>query len=145
MTIIEDSLDKLVMKIKEDTANKDVRFVKSYKSQQVDSPVKNYIVVASIDDLQVENDFIGELVGENMTGKEYKAVAHLKVYAPMNSNGNGLSELVHSLCTSIEKSDTDRLVEEVKMSSIEYDANLRTVYRTVTMTLGFCLCEEAYI
>lgn len=145
MTIIEESLDRLVTKIKEDMSPCDVRFVKAYKNQHTDSPIRGYLVTVALDNLHVEKDFIGGVVGDKMMGREYKASAWFKVYAPMDTNGNGLSELTAQLCSAIEKADSDKLVEDMKMSSIEYDANMRTVFRTVTLTLGFCLCEEAAI
>ncbi len=66
MKVIEESLDRLIQRIKLtneilDSENQ-IRFIKAYKEQYMESPVSGFLVAVGLDDLQINNNFIGDFV-----------------------------------------------------------------------------------
>ena len=43
----------------------------------------------------------------------------------------------------LAKADTDRALQDLSLSGIVYDTTARTVYRDLTLTLGYVLGKEA--
>ena len=145
MKQIEHSVNTLVRKIKQDNRLKDYTFVKGFSCVEHPEPLTGYMIAVSTLDLDVDTNFVGENVGENLKGRLETATVKFRVYAPKNDGGDGLLSLCCDLSDAIEKCDTLNVCEDVKISPIAFDNDAHTVYRDVVATLSFCVYEEVAI
>ena len=143
MTQIETNVHKMVSRIKRDKSMKDITFVKGFSNTDHPDPLLEYMVAVSTLDTQVGTRFVGDKVGENISGSMYNTSLKFRVYAPKNAGGDGLTALCYELCEAIKRSDTLKVLQDIKTSGIAFDDNAKTVYRDVVCELSFCLYEEA--
>lgn len=142
MRQIEDNINELVLKIKQDENLKDYCFVKGFSATDHPNPLRGYLIAVSTLDTQVGTSFIGENVGENLKGSIFNATVKFRVYAPKKAGGDGLLSLSQILCEAIKRCDTQNVCEDISVSSIAFDNDAMTVYRDVVAELSFCMYEE---
>lgn len=142
MTEIRRQIDRLIIRLKQQDALSAVRFVREYGGDPVETPVHGMLAAVGIVKTAREKSYLGGLLSGDTQGETYSAEVEIRVYAPQRENGSGLSELVSELLTGLEKADEEKLITETAASSIAFDSNLNTVYRSLTFRLEFCLCGE---
>ena len=142
MTEIQRRIDRLVLRLKRQHALADVRFVREYGSERVETPVRGMLAVVSLVTAAREKGYIGGFLSSSVRGESYEAKAEIRVYAPQSENGSGLSELVSELLIGLKTADEEGIITEENASSIEFDPEMNAIYRTVTFSLAFCICEE---
>ena len=81
-------------------------------------------------------------MSSSVKGETYGAQAEIRVYAPADENGSGLSELVCELMSGLEDADEENVVSDITASSIEFDPDVNAVFRKVEFSMEFCLCKE---
>lgn len=143
MTQIEDNINALVRRIKQEEELKDFTFVKGFSSLDHPNPLYSNLIAVSTLDTQVETQFVGESVGEGLKGSIVNATVKFRIYATKNDGGDGLLSLCCALCDVIKRCDRENVCEDIKISSINFDSDANTVYRDVISELSFCLYEEA--
>lgn len=142
MTQIRRQIDRLIIRLKQQAALQNVRFVREYGGEPVETPIRGMLAAVSIVKTARETGYIGGLLNSSLRGESYSAEVEILVYAPQGENGNGLSELVSEILSGLEKADGEGLITKAAASSIEFDPNLNTVFRRLGFTMEFCLCEE---
>ncbi|MBE6824880.1 MAG: hypothetical protein E7513_05985 [Ruminococcaceae bacterium] len=142
MKQIENYIDELVLKIKEDDSLSQYCFVKGFSAREFPDPLVGYIIAVSTLDTQVGVEFLSQAVGENLCGSMYNMTLKFRVYAPKNEGGEGLLALAHTLCETLRKNDSENVIQNITTSSISFDNDAMTVYRDVVAELSFCLYEE---
>lgn len=142
MTQIQSSVDALVKRIKGEEDFVDCTFVKGFSVLDCPNPLTGYMIAVSTLDTQVDAEFIGDSVGENLSGRMYNATVKFRLYAPKNDGGDGLSTLACSLMQAVRRCDIQNVCQDIKMSGIAFDSQAMTVYRDVVADLSFCMYEE---
>lgn len=143
MNQIEKQIDRIIVGLKRNAELDNVRFVREYGSHKIETPIKSVIAVVSVTDTAQSKSYIGGYLSSSIKGEEYHARVEIRVYAPADENGSGLSEIVSEMLTGLKKADNEKIVTESSASTIAFDADLNAIYRTLSFTISFCLCEEA--
>lgn len=142
MTQIQRQIDRLVIRLKQQEALKNVRFVREYATDYVETPVRGILAVVGIKETSREKGYIGGYVSSSVKGELYEAKAEIRVYAPQSENGSGLSELVGELLSGLRRADEEKIITEAGAFSIEFDPDLNAIFRRIAFCMEFCLCEE---
>ena len=142
MTQIQQCVDRIVDRLKMNDAFSGVRFIREYGNVSIETPVRGLLAVVGITNTSRKKGYIGGYLSSSVRGETYVATAEIRVYAPADEHGSGLSELVFELMTAIEAADAEKIVTSVSASSIEFDPDVNAVFRKVEFKLEFCLCGE---
>lgn len=142
MNQIEKQVDRIIAGLKRIEALKPVRFVREYGSHNVENPVTGLLAVVSVTDTSLSKSYIGGYLSSAIKGDSYAANVEIRIYAPADENGSGLSEIVSELLTGLKKADSEKIIVESDASSIAFDPDMNAIYRTVHFGIEFCLCEE---
>lgn len=142
MNRIERQVDRIIAGLKLIDGLRQIRFVREYGSRAAEAPVRGFLAVVSVTDMSASKSFIGEYLSQGVKGELFCAKAEIRVYAPADENGSGLSELVGELMAGLKRADTEKVITSTGATSIEFDPDMNAVFRTVTLELEFCLCEE---
>ena len=142
MTQIRQRIDRIIGRVKQNAAFGGVRFIREYGNIAVETPVRGFLAVVGMTDASRRKGYIGGYLSPSVRGETCGATVEIRVYAPADENGSGLSELVCGLMTALEAADEENLITSVSASSIEFDPDVNAVYRKVEFKLEFCLCEE---
>ena len=142
MTQIRRHVDWLSIRLKQRAAFTGVRFVREYGNDSMETPVRGHIAVVGITKTERKKGYIGGYLSSSVKGETYGAQVEIRVYAPADENGSGLSELVCELMSGLEEADEERVVSDITASSIEFDPDVNAIFRKVEFSMEFCLCEE---
>lgn len=143
MNQIEKQLDSIVARLKLCENLSQVRFIREYGSHNIEMPVSGFLAVVSVTDTALSKEYIGGYISPSLKGERYAAKAQICVYAPADENGSGLSEITSELMSALRKADSEKIIEDISASSIDFDADMNAIYRKVELCIEFCLCEEA--
>ena len=89
-----------------------------------------------------DRGYLGGFLSSTVRGETYGAKLEIRVYAPACENGNGLSEIVGDILSGLERADDEKIITSASATSIEFDPNMNAIYRTVQISIEFCVCEE---
>lgn len=142
MNQIEKQVDHIVAGLKLIDELKSVRFVREYGTHNIETPVKGMLAVVSVTDTAQSKSYIGGYLNSSVKGEEYSAKVEIRVYAPADENGSGLSEMVSAMLTGLKKADGAKIITDSSATSISFDPDMNAIYRTLCFTIEFCLCEE---
>ncbi|MCH5299905.1 MAG: hypothetical protein J1E56_01190 [Ruminococcus sp.] len=142
---IEEIVDKLIYSVKSDELLKDLRFVKDYKEQNIESPLTDYLAVVSINSMSRSSAFLGDAVANGLKSEKYNAEIFIKIYAPNFKEGQGLTSISSLLLNSIKKADKENLIEEISIEPVVFEENINAVYRICKFKISFFLCEEVTV
>ena len=117
MTQIQQCVDRIVDRLKMNDAFSGVRFIREYGNVSIETPVRGLLAVVGITNTSRKKGYIGGYLSSSVRGETYVATAEIRVYAPADENGSGLSELVFELMTAIEAADAEKIVTSVSASS----------------------------
>ena len=144
MTQIQRQIDKMIIRLKHLEPISGVRFVREYGTDKVETPVRGMLAVVGITQSSRKKGYIGGYLSSGIKGETFGADVEIRVYSPANENGTGLSEAVSEILTGLEKADEEKLITESSAGSIEFDADMNAIFRTIKFSIEFCLCEEGY-
>lgn len=139
---IEEIVDKLIYGAKSDKALKNIRFIKAYKEQNIETPLTDYLAVVSINSMSRSGEFLGDSVYSGLKGEKYSGEVFIKIYAPGFKEGQGLTSISSILLNSIKKADEENVIEEIGFEPLVFDQNINANYRICKIKIGFFLCEE---
>lgn len=142
MNQIEKQVDRIIAGLKLIDELKDVRFVREYGSHNVETPIKSLLAVVSVTDTAQSKSYIGGYLNSSVKGEEYTANVEIRVYAPADENGSGLSEVVSEMLIGLKKADNAKIITESSATSISFDPDMNAIYRNLCFTIEFCLYEE---
>lgn len=145
MTEIEKIVDQLIKETKKNTELSNVRFIKAYRSNQVETPITGYLAVVSIESMTCEKSFLGNTAYQGLKGEKYTAQVKVRIYAPNYENGQDLTGISGVFCNSIKSADEESVIEQVSFSPIEFDENINAMCRCCNVRIGFYLCQEAIV
>ena len=143
MNQIEKQLDSIIARLKLCESLSQVRFIREYGSHNIEMPVSGFLAVVSVTGTALSKEYIGGYISPSVRGEQYAAKAQICVYAPADENGSGLSEITSEILAALKKADSEKIIEDVSVSSIDFDADMNAIFRTVELTIEFYLCEEA--
>lgn len=143
MNQIEKQLDNIIIRLKSAESLESIKFLREYGNHRMENPVRSVMAVVSVKFTERSMDYIGGYLSPALKGELYTAKAEIKVYAPAHSNGSGLTEIVSALLTELRKADEENIITEMSAGSIVFDADMNAVYRAISLSLEFCLYEEA--
>ena len=141
MTQIHKQIDALVFRMKRLSALQDFRFVREYAGANIETPVRGLLAAVCIVGEEREKGFIGGYLTSAHRGESYAAKAEIRAYAPRSENGSGLSDAVSRLMAGLDVADEEHIITELGASSIEFDANLNAIFRTVSFSVAFSVSE----
>lgn len=142
MNQIEKQVDRIIAGLKVNSSLNGVRFVREYGTHYIETPIKSVIAVVSVTDTALSKNYIGGFLSSSLKGNEYAAKIEIRVYAPADENGSGLSEIVSTILMGLKKADNEKIITESNASAIAFDPDMNAIYRTVGFMISFCLCEE---
>ncbi len=142
MNRISNIIDELVKEIKRDDDFSNICFVKGFSVTENPDPFSDYMIAVSTLDSHMQSEFLGDIVGENLTGNMFEVTVKFRIYAPKNDGGDGLVDMSNRMCESIKRHDVHSVCKDIKVSSIAFDEGAMTVYRDVVALMSFCVIEE---
>lgn len=142
MIQIQQQIDSVIMGLKQRGALSEVRFVREYSTEKIETPVRGMLAVVGITQITRENGFFGGRLSSSVSGERYSVKAEIRVYAPASENGTGLSCVVSELLAILEDADSGHIITGVSASPIEFDPNTNAVFRKVEFNAAFCLSGE---
>ena len=142
MTQIQKQLDKIIVGLKRIETLKNVRFVREYGAHKAEVPINDMLAVVSVKESVLSNSYIGGYLSSSVRGDQYSANAEIRVYAPSDKSGAGLSETVGEILAGLKTADENKIIPESSATPIAFDSDMNAVYRTVKFVVDFCLCEE---
>ncbi len=143
MNQIEKQIDKIIAGLKLNKALNGVRFVREYSNRTAENPISGFLAVVSVTDTAKSKSYIGDYLTSQIKGEQYTAKAQIRVYAPADENGTGLSEIVSEILTGLKSADSEKIIMQASASSIAFDPDMNAIYRVIDFTVEFYLCEEA--
>ncbi|WP_405355165.1 hypothetical protein [Ruminococcus sp.] len=142
MNQITTQLDRIIARLKLNEKLKGVKFIREHTSQSVEVNLSSFLAVVAVTDTALSKRFVGDYLSPSVKGEQFSARVQIFVYAPADENGNGLSEITCELMQGLKKADTEKIISEVSVSAIDFDADMNSIYRKVEFNMEFCLCEE---
>lgn len=142
MNRVEKQLDRIIAGLKLNDKLKNLKFIREYGSHSAPAPIKGLVAVVSVTDMQTSS-YIGDYLSSSIKGEQFCAKAQIRIYAPATENGSGLSEVVGELLQGLKKADAEKIITKSSATSIEFDADMNAIFRTVELEMEFCLCREA--
>ena len=142
MTAIREQTDCIIRRLRTQQALRDVRFVREFSEEFIETPIEGYLAAVSITGTSRKQDFVGGLAATGVKGSLYAAEVEIRVYSPYCESGTSLSEIVSAMMTGLREADEEHLITACTASPIAFDNELNCIYRNLSFTLEFCLCEE---
>lgn len=142
-SLADNTIDELIRRVKAISPVGEFVFASEYPPREMPNPINRYVVTVGNTDVRIKRRFIGDRIAARRRGTLYHVTLRLRVYAPENSAGAALLRATALLADAVEKADTDRALQDLSLSGIVYDTTARTVYRDLTLTLGYALGKEA--
>lgn len=143
MNRIKAEVDRIVAHLKENSALSGIRFVREYSSNQLESPIDGWLAAVCITDVKLSKSYVGGYMSSSIRGEVYSAGVEIRLFAPAEENGSGLSELAGEIISTLSESKNELNISSVTASAIGFDPNSDAVYRTVSCKLEFCASGEA--
>ena len=144
MDWIKAMTDDIIRRLKTCSGLQDVRFVREYGTHEMENPVSGWVAAVSITGTKLSRQYLGGYLTDDVRGDRYTATVELRLYAPPQGSGTGLSEKVSAVLGGLREADSERLIADISASAIRFDQDLQAIYRTVTLSLDFCLTEEGH-
>lgn len=142
MNQIEKQVDNIIFNLKREKTFDNIRFIREYGNHSAEMPVSGFIAVVCISETSVSKNYIGGYMDKSVKGEQYTAKVQLKLLSPNSQDGTGLSEITSQLLLGLNTADTNKIISESSASSIDFDAEINAIFRTVDFVIEFCLCEE---
>ena len=143
MNRIKAEVDRIVARLKENSALSGIRFVREYSSNQLESPIDGWLAAVCITDVKLCKSYVGGYMSSSIRGEVYSAGVEIRLFAPAEENGSGLSELAGEIISTLSEDKNELNISSVTASAIGFDPNSDAVYRTVSCKLEFCASGEA--
>jgi hypothetical protein len=143
MNRIKAEVDRIVARLKENSALSGIRFVREYSSNQLESPIDGWLAAVCITDVKLSKSYVGGYMSSSLRGEVYSAGVEIRLFAPAEENGSGLSELAGEIISTLSEAKNELNISSVTASAIGFDPNSDAVYRTVSCKLEFCASGEA--
>ena len=96
-----------------------------------------------ITDVKLSKSYVGGYMSSSIRGEVYSAGVEIRLFAPAEENGSGLSELAGEIISTLSEAKNELNISSVTASAIGFDPNSDAVYRTVSCKLEFCASGEA--
>ena len=142
MIRINRHLDMIINSLKQCAELEKIRFVRGYSSQRVETPVSGFIAAVILKSVRLKEEYLGGDFSADEKGCLYSADAEIRLYAPKNENGSGLSELSAVLLDKLGDADLNRALTDFKAGQIEFDQNLNAVFRRIGFELELPALKE---
>lgn len=143
MNRIKAEVDRIVARLKENSALSGIRFVREYSSNQLESHIDGWLAAVCITDVKLSKSYVGGYMSSSLRGEVYSAGVEIRLFAPAEENGSGLSELAGEIISTLSEAKNELNISSVTASAIGFDPNSDAVYRTVSCKLEFCASGEA--
>lgn len=143
MNRIKAEVDRIVARLKENSALSGIRFVREYSSNQLESPIDGWLAAVCITDVKLSKSYVGGYMSSSIRGEVYSAGVEIRLFAPAEENGSGLSELAGEIISTLSEAKNELNISSVTALAIGFDPNSDAVYRTVSCKLEFCASGEA--
>lgn len=142
MNQITTQLDRIIARLKLSEKLSKVKFIREHGSHRAEINLTGFLAVVALTDTALSKKFVGDYLSPSVKGEQFAAKVQIFVYAPASENGNGLSEITCDIMQGLKKADTEKIISDIAVSSIDFDNNINAIYRKVEFTMEFCLCEE---
>lgn len=143
MSQIETQVSSIIKGLKTIEELKRVRFIKGYGNRSIENPISGFVAIVLIMDTTLNKSYVGDYLSAKLKGEQFSAKIEIRVYAPSDENGSGLSEVVSEILSGLKKIDTEKIIIDSTATSIKFDTDMNAIYRTVEFTVEFYLCQEA--
>ena len=133
-------IDDIILHLSEDKSLSDIVFLRTYPKSERPSPLdKPYVTVGflGIDIMKKAfSDYIGELSGSKVCGRQANITLSIKVYSPKRLAGEGCMEVFERVCDSLLFGERKYLIENIECKKIEYDLNLTAINLTGSLKMS---------
>lgn len=142
MTEVINIVNSLIYKARENENIKNVKFVKAYRENFAQNPVEGYIAVVKIEKISKTNSFAGGFADSKIKGEMFSVCFALSVYSDNDITGEELSSTALKIQQAVADADESSIIESSWISPIEFDSDIKAIYREINFTLAFCLCGD---
>lgn len=142
MNRIKAELDSIIIQIKKNKAFDGVRFVREYNAAQIETPVSGLIAVVCLTGASLSKSYVGGYITPSAKGEVYRAEVEIRLYAPSDESGGGLTEPAGALAAALKELEHEG-VGDVSVSAIGFDADAAAVYRRVSFKFALFSGTEA--
>ena len=117
MNRIKAEVDRIVARLKENSALSGIRFVREYSSNQLESPIDGWLAAVCITDVKLSKSYVGGYMSSSIRGEVYSAGVEIRLFAPAEENGSGLSELAGEIISTLSDSKNELNISSVTASA----------------------------
>ena len=142
MIRINRHLDMIINSLKGCAELEDIRFVRGYTNQRIESPLSGFTAAVILLETKLSESYLGGDIGENIKGDIYSAGVEIRLYAPRSENGSGLSRLAAVTLDKLRNVRTECLLSGFNAGQIEFDQNLNAVFRRIGFELTLPVTGE---
>lgn len=141
MTLWNNILDRLVLRVKKNDFFRDVRFIHSNNMTPAQQPVSKFTVCCSVDKSKLTDKF---LWGAEGIQPVFLCESDLlfKLYAPKSSDGRMLSEFAQSLSKELALADSEGVIKSNTVTSPSFDRDVTALTCEVTVRIS-SVCGKA--
>jgi hypothetical protein len=138
VVLLTDKIENLIKKMKQQQPLDKVCFVKAYNGRLRETPLGELLVTVGVGK-NTQDSFYGGYMGNGEKGENITGELLLNVYCPYSSGGDGITDVVNNILESLNNNDDENLVTSISVSEIKFSKEYEAVYRTVTISLNYCL------
>ncbi len=143
MIRINRHLDMIINSLKGCAELENICFVRGYTNQRIESPVSGFTAAVILLETKLRESYLGGDIDADIKGGIYCAEAEIRLYAPRNENGSGLSHLAAVLLDRLKDVKANCALSGFSAGQIEFDANLNAVFRRIGFELELPVLQEA--
>lgn len=139
MIQIKQRLDTIINTLKAMPEFEDVRFVREFTTQYAETPISGFLAAVRVIDTGLVESYLGEIALSPLKGDVFSAEAEIRIFAPKNQSGSGLSTLTGKMLTALKEADKEGIITELSAGTIEFDTNLSAIFRRLSFKVEFLL------
>ena len=142
MIQIKQRLDTIINTLKARPEFENVRFVREFTAQYAETPISGFPAAVRVIGTGLTESYLGELASAQVRGDMYSAEVEIRIFAPKDQNGSGLSTLTGEMLTALKEADKEGIITELRAGAIEFDTNLSAIFRRLSFKMEFVLIGD---
>lgn len=139
MIQIKQRLDTIINTLKAMPEFENVRFVREFTAQYAETPINGFLAAVRVISTGLTESYLGEIALSPLKGDVFSAEAEIRIFAPKNQSGSGLSTLTGKMLTALKEADKEGIITELSAGAIEFDTNLSAIFRRLSFKMEFLL------
>lgn len=142
MTRIIDICNNLIYKAKENEDIQNIKFFKAYREDFAQTPIEGFMGFIKIEKVGFSQTFVGGFADSSSKGQMVDVTLAIALYSDNSISGEALSVASTQVHQAMIKADDKGIIKNSSISPVEFDTNIKSIYREIRFNLAFCLCGE---